>query len=100
MTNLEAVIKNVARANSNGKQIKTGEFSFGELFKVQNEVLDLYHARIAKHKIAMKNEMSELVNDHITESGIPFMPYGHGIISEVRRELGLMYSESSNGYTA
>ena len=35
----------------------------------------------------------------IINNDIPFMPYGHAIISEAREELSMMYIETSNAYS-
>ena len=48
---------------------------------------------------AFKCELSGKACDVIVENNIPFMPYGHAIVTEAMAELNLMYDESSNAFT-
>ena len=95
MTSLENRVQKTAKANgiTNYKEI-----SFSELFRVKNLYMDIYKDSINKFGVAMKNELWEKAIDLIVDNNIPMMPQGHAIISEARKDLSLMFTETSNSY--
>jgi|DEB0MinimDraft_12_1074336.scaffolds.fasta_scaffold81770_2 hypothetical protein len=95
MTSLENRVQKTAKANGINNY---NEISFSELFRVQNLYMDIYKDSINKFGVAMKNELWEKANDLIVDNNIPMMPQGHAIISEARKELSLMFTETSNSY--
>ena len=97
MTSLETRVQKVAKAN--GLKNFKSEISFAELFRVQNLYMDVYSNEIDRKGIVMKNDMIEKSLLVLLDSDIPFMPYGHAIISEAREDLGNMYFETSNAYS-
>ena len=95
MTSLENRVQKTAKANgiTNYKEI-----SFSELFRVKNLYMDIYKDSINNFGVAMKNELWEKAIDLIVDNNIPMMPQGHAIISEARKDLSLMFTETSNSY--
>jgi len=96
MTSLETRVQRVAKAN--GLKNFKSQISFGELFRVQNLYMDVFKNEVNRRGIVMKNEMIEKSCNIITNNNIPFMPYGHAIISEATKDLGLIFNETSNAY--
>ena len=97
MTSLEARVQKVADAN--GLKNFVSEIPFAELFRVQNLYMDIFKDEISRRGIVMKNDMIDRSCNVIINNDIPFMPYGHAIISEAREDLSLMYIETSNAYS-
>tara|TARA_B110000902_G_scaffold109599_1_gene129454 strand:+ start:408 stop:719 length:312 start_codon:yes stop_codon:yes gene_type:complete len=97
MTSLEARVQKVA--NANGLKNFASEIPFAELFRVQNLYMDIYKDEISRKGIVMKYDMIDKSCQVITTNDIPFMPYGHAIVSEAREELSMMYVETSNAYS-
>ena len=97
MTNLETRVQKVAKANRL-KDFKI-TISFGELFRVQSLVMDVFINDINRTGYAFKCDLSGRACDIIVENNIPFMPYGHAIMTEAMADLGLMFNESSNAFT-
>ena len=96
MTNLETRVQKVAKAN--GLKDFKSTISFGELFRVQNLFMDVFINEINRTGYAFKCDLSGKACDIIVENNIPFMPYGHAIVTEAMADLGLMYDESSNAF--
>ena len=99
-TTLKAIILSTAKANSNVRTIRTDEHSFDSLFLVQSQILDLYKEQIRINGIAFKSEMVDDMYSIIENNNISMMPYGHAIISEARKELSMLFNETSNAYSA
>jgi len=97
MTSLEHRVQKVAKAN--GLKNFNSEVSFEELFRVQNLYMDVFTKEVNRTGYAFKSELSEKACNVIIDNNIPFMPYGHAIVSEGRAYLGLLFKESSNAFT-
>jgi hypothetical protein len=97
MTSLENRVQKTAKAN--GLKNFNSEISFGELFRVQGLFMDVYTNEINRTGYAFKADLMEKSCNVITENKIPFMPYGHAIVSEAMVDLGSMFNESSNAFT-
>ena len=97
MTSLESRVQKVA--NANGLKNFVSEIPFAELFRVQNLYMDIFKDEISRRGIVMKNDMIDKSCKVIIDNDIPFMPYGHAIISKAREELNMMYIETSNAYS-
>lgn len=97
MTNLETRVQKIAKAN--GLKDFNNTISFAELFRVQNLFMDVFINDINRTGYAFKSELSEKGCDIILKNNIPFMPYGHAIVTEALADLGLMFNESSNAFT-
>ena len=97
MTSLEHRVQKVAKAN--GLKNFNSDISFEELFRVQNIYMDVFTKEVNRTGYAFKSELSEKACNVIIDNNIPFMPYGHAIVSEARAYLGLLFKESSNAFT-
>jgi|TARA_R110000764_G_scaffold118262_2_gene205774 hypothetical protein len=96
MTILETRVQKVAKAN--GLKDFKSTISFGELYRVQNLFMDVFINELDRTGYAFKCDLSGKACDVIVENNIPFMPYGHAIVTEAMAELNLMYDESSNAF--
>lgn len=97
MTTLESRVQKVA--NANGLKNFNSTISFGELFRVQNLFMDVFADEVSRTGYAFKAELSEKACDVIIDNKIPFMPYGHAIMTEAMADLGSMFNETSNAFT-
>lgn len=97
MTNLETRVQKIAKAN--GLKDFNSTISFAELFKVQNLFMDVFINDINRTGYGFKYDLSEKACDIILENNIPFMPYGHAIVTEAMADLRLMFNESLNAFT-
>ena len=77
----------------------TEKFTFGELFKVQGDIMDQCTYSIENNGHLYKSNVHEIIEAHLELSKIDWMPYGHAIASEVTEELSLMYIATANCFT-
>lgn len=96
MTTLETRVQKVAKAN--GLKNFNSEVSFKELFKAQGLFMDVFTNELNRTGYAFKSELMEKACDVIIDNNIPFMPYGHAIVTEAMADLGSMFNETSNSF--